>query len=326
MKHFSSDANRMFFETLNDKTIGLENLLEQASSSSTAKRLLKRKKKADRKKANNKTLIANISSATNNNEGGQLTSVSPLTENQSKTFASYRSGKHLLLHGYAGTGKTFISMFLGLEEILKSRSSVYEKIIVVRSVVPSRDIGFLPGTTEEKISAYEEPYIDICNSLYWTRSGSGYSRLKELELFEFTTTSFLRGVTFSNAIVIVDEMQNMTFQELDTIMTRIGENCRIIFCGDFRQTDLEKKSDKSGIHKFMKILNKLENFAYIEFEKEDIVRSALVKEYIIARTEEQTSAAESTTGNNRITEKKISMPKRSAADSASTIITTGTFT
>lgn len=317
MKHFSSDANRMFFETLNDKTMGLENLLE-STSTSTAKRLLKRKKKADRKKANNKTLLTNIASPTA--ERGQLTAISPLTDNQSKTFENYRSGKHLLLHGYAGTGKTFISMFLGLEEILKSRSSVYEKIIVVRSVVPSRDIGFLPGTTEEKISAYEEPYIDICNSLYWTRLGSGYNRLKELELFEFTTTSFLRGVTFSNAIVIVDEMQNMTFQELDTIMTRIGENCRIIFCGDFRQTDLEKKSDKSGIHKFMKILNKLENFAYIEFEKEDIVRSALVKEYIIARTEEQNV-------ESMITNKKILVPKRPrAADSASTIITTETFT
>ena len=322
MKNFSSDTNRMFFETLNDKkTIEcLENLLDQP-----AKRLMKRKKKAERRKANNKTLVANISSTTST-ESGQLTSISPLTENQNKTFENYRSGKHLLLHGYAGTGKTFISMFLGLEEILKSRNSVYEKIIVIRSVVPSRDIGFLPGTTEEKISAYEEPYIDICNSLYWTRSGSGYSRLKELELFEFTTTSFLRGVTFSNAIVIVDEMQNMTFQELDTIMTRIGENCRIIFCGDFRQTDLEKKSDKSGIHKFMKILNKLENFAYIEFEKEDIVRSALVKEYIIARTEEQQQHASSDTprvNNNRRV--LVSKSAAAASDSASTIITTGTF-
>lgn len=338
MKHFSSaDANRMFFEKLNDSTttnnVDLESLLKQ---SSTTRRALKRKKKADKRKANSalsalssSTISVNNSSYSGVTESGQLNgTITPLTNNQARTFSEYKSGKHLLLHGYAGTGKTFISMFLALEEILKTRGHVYEKIVVVRSVVPSRDIGFLPGSTEEKISAYEEPYIDICNSLYRTRSGNGYNRLKELELFEFTTTSFLRGVTFSNAIVIVDEMQNMTFQELDTIMTRIGENCRIIFCGDFRQTDLEKKSDKSGIHKFMKIIEKLKNFSYVEFGKEDIVRSALVKDYIIARTESEERGDFTTTTNTRVIKNKrikvgetVSTIK--SADSAATIISTG---
>ena len=207
----------------------------------------------------------------------------PLTENQTKTFEAFRDGKHMCLHGYAGTGKTFISLFLGLDDIFSERGSNYKKVVVVRSVVPSRDMGYLPGSALEKTRVYEEPYMEICDSLFG--QGNGYNILKERGLLEFTTTSYLRGVTFSDSIIIVDEIQNMTFQELDTVMTRVGENCRIIFCGDFRQTDLEKDSDKSGLHKFLKILNRIDNFMYIEFGKEDIVRSSLVKKYIIARTD-----------------------------------------
>lgn len=210
-----------------------------------------------------------------------LREISPLTINQSQTFKSYQQGKHLLLHGVAGTGKTFISLYLALNDVL--RSTRYKQIVIIRSVVPSRDMGFLPGSAKEKARVYEEPYKMICDDLF--SRGDGYDILKTKRLLDFTTTSFLRGVTFSDAIIIVDECQNMLQQELDTVMTRVGNNCRIIFCGDFRQTDLAKHEERKGLLTFMNILDRMSCFEKIEFGKEDIVRSALVKSYIISKLE-----------------------------------------
>jgi phosphate starvation-inducible protein PhoH len=218
----------------------------------------------------------------------ELKKIEPLTENQETAFESYEDGKNVILHGYAGTGKTYISLFLALEEVLSGFSN-YDKIVIVRSVVPSRDIGFLPGSIKEKIQVYEEPYREICNDLFGR--GDGYDVLKMKGLVHFTTTSFLRGLTFNNAIVIVDELQNMTFPELDTVMTRMGNQSKIMFCGDFRQTDLASDKDKSGIVHFMNITKKMDSFDYVEFGKQDIVRSGLVKEYIIKRTEMEDKAA-----------------------------------
>lgn len=212
----------------------------------------------------------------------ELRKISPLTPNQEKTFNAYNNGYNLILHGYAGTGKSYISLYLALKEIL-SGSPIYDKIVIVRSVVPSRDIGFLPGSIKEKIKVYEEPYKEICDELFGR--GDGYDVLKMKGLIEFTTTSFLRGTTFNRAIVIVDELQNMTFPELDTVMTRMGEQSKIMFCGDFRQTDLTREAEKSGIKHFINITKKMSRFEYVEFEKQDIVRSGLVKDYIIKRTE-----------------------------------------
>ncbi len=212
----------------------------------------------------------------------ELRKISPLTPNQERTFNAYNNGYNLILHGYAGTGKSYISLYLALKEIL-SGSLIYDKIVIVRSVVPSRDIGFLPGSIKEKIKVYEEPYKEICDELFGRVDG--YDVLKMKQLIEFTTTSFLRGTTFNNAIVIVDELQNMTFPELDTVMTRMGEHSKVIFCGDFRQTDLTKEAEKSGIKHFINITKKMSRFEYVEFEKQDIVRSGLVKDYIIKRTE-----------------------------------------
>ena len=207
--------------------------------------------------------------------------ISPLTLNQSSTFKAFEQGKHLLLHGVAGTGKTYISLYLALNEVLnKSR---YKHIVVIRSVVPSRDMGFLPGSAKEKARVYEEPYKMICDDLFGR--GDGYDILKMKRMLDFTTTSFLRGVTFNDAIIIVDECQNMIQQELDTVMTRVGNNCRIVFCGDFRQTDLAKHEERRGLLTFMNILDKMSCFEKIEFGKEDIVRSALVKSYIISKLE-----------------------------------------
>ena len=210
-----------------------------------------------------------------------LRTISPLTLNQSTTFKAFEQGKHLLLHGVAGTGKTYVSLYLALNEVLnKSR---YKQIVVIRSVVPSRDMGFLPGSAKEKARVYEEPYKMICDDLFGR--GDGYDILKMKHMMEFTTTSFLRGVTFNDAIIIVDECQNMIQQELDTVMTRVGNNCRIVFCGDFRQTDLAKHEERRGLLTFMNILDRMSCFEKIEFGKEDIVRSALVKSYIISKLE-----------------------------------------
>jgi phosphate starvation-inducible protein PhoH len=210
-----------------------------------------------------------------------LRTISPLTTNQELTFKSYEQGSNLMLHGVAGTGKTFISMYLALREIL-SGNSPYEKIVVIRSVVPSRDMGFLPGSIKDKIKAYEEPYQEICDDLF--SNGQGYNILKAKKLVEFTSTSFLRGMTFNNAIIIVDEFQNNSFGEINTVMTRVGENSKIIFCGDVRQSDLKKNEEKDGIRHFIEITKRMGGFDHIEFNQSDIVRSGLVKQYLIEST------------------------------------------
>ena len=211
----------------------------------------------------------------------QLRRIDPLTTNQHDTFKKYDNGSNLVLHGYAGTGKSFISMYLALEEILDA-ASPFNKIIIIRSVVPSRDMGFLPGSIKEKIRIYEEPYKEIVDDLFGR--GDGWDILKMKHLVEFTTTSYLRGLTFNNNIVIVDEIQNMCWGELDTVMTRMGENSRVIFSGDFRQTDLNS-IDRKGLSKFINITKKMDNFDYIEFDKKDIVRSGIVKDYIIKKAQ-----------------------------------------
>ena len=212
----------------------------------------------------------------------ELREVTPLTNNQQTTFDAYDHGMNLILHGFAGTGKTYISLYLALNDVLTS-PSCYDKVIIVRSVVPSREMGFLPGNVREKIRIYEEPYREICDDLFGR--GDGYDILKMKNIIQFTTTSFLRGVTFNNAIVIVDELQNMTFSELDTVMTRMGDRSRIIFSGDFRQTDLNFEKDRNGLSDFLSITKKMSQFCYVEFGVTDIVRSGIVRDYIIQRTE-----------------------------------------
>lgn len=209
----------------------------------------------------------------------KLKHCSPLTENQQLTFDAFERGDNLVLHGLAGTGKTFISMYLGLREVLEGNK--YHQVIVMRSVVPTRDIGFLPGNAKEKSKVYEGPYYAICNELFGR--GDAYDILKNKNTIEFMTTSFIRGITLNNAIVIVDEVNNMTFHELDSIITRLGKNCRIMFCGDFRQSDLPKQAERNGLLDFMDILERMKSFTHVEFQQEDIVRSGLVKQYIIAK-------------------------------------------
>lgn len=205
------------------------------------------------------------------------------TANQQKTFDAFQSGKNIFLHGSAGTGKTFLSLYLTINELFNQNLTSKKKIYIVRSTVPSRDMGFLPGNQKEKMKVYEAPYEAICAELFGR--GDAYSILRNKMQIEFISTSFVRGTTLEDCFVIVDECQNMSSMELHSIITRAGENCTFLFCGDVKQDDLtsERKKEYSGIIEFLSVIKMMDMFILIEFQPEDIVRSKLVKQYIIAR-------------------------------------------
>jgi len=208
--------------------------------------------------------------------------IAPMTSNQEVAFDAWEDGANLMLHGIAGTGKTFLGLYFSLKEAMAKNTS-YRKVYIVRSVVPTRDMGFLPGSQKDKMKVYEAPYYDIASKIF--QRGDAYEILKQKNLVEFISTSFLRGSTFDDCIIVVDEVQNMSDQELHTVMTRVGENCKIIFCGDVKQDDLtsERKKEISGLRTFMKIIERMDEFSFVEFQASDIVRSELVKAYIIER-------------------------------------------
>lgn len=205
----------------------------------------------------------------------ELHTVEPKTQNQAEMFYQFDRSDVLLLHGYAGTGKSFLSIYKALETIL-TRGSIYDKLLIVRSAVSARDIGHLPGDEEEKSMVYQRPYEAICESLF-SRKGS-YMSLKYMKKLFFELSSFQRGMTYDNVIMVVDEIQNLTYQELSTIITRVGIDSKLVLCGDTRQSDL---NGKSGLIKFMKVLDNMSCVSRVNFDIEDIVRSDIVKEFII---------------------------------------------
>lgn len=212
-----------------------------------------------------------------------LITVNPMTESQRDTFTAYQDGLNLLLSGCAGSGKTLISMYLGLMDVLDPRTD-YDSLCVVRSIVPSREIGFLPGTKEEKEEVYEAPYRAICDELF--PFSNSYNNMKKVGLIQFLSTSFIRGITLDNTVIVVDESQNFNMEELSTVMTRVGRECSIIFCGDTEQNDLyRKRNDSSGFGYFTEIVKRMPSFATIEYGINDIVRSGIVKEFLIAKEE-----------------------------------------
>ena len=218
-----------------------------------------------------------------------LRDIEPLTPNQQLLFNSYETGKNIVAYGCAGTGKTFITLYNAIKDVLDEKTP-YEKVYVVRSLVATREIGFLPGDHEDKSTLYQLPYKAMVKYMFEMRTEADfqmlYGNLRAQETIDFWSTSFIRGTTFDNAIIIVDEFQNLNYHELDSIMTRVGQDSKIMFCGDATQTDLVRENEKNGIVDFMRILRLMANSVdIIEFGVEDIVRSGLCKEYILAKLE-----------------------------------------
>ena len=209
-----------------------------------------------------------------------LASLTPLTQNQKAAISAYRNNKNLMLHGMAGTGKTYIGLSLAFEEVLDP-SNDYEKVVIIRSTVATRDIGFLKGDDKEKIAVYETPYSSLCMELF--NISDAYESLKTQGTVQFMSTSFVRGITLNNCVIIIDEFENLSFHELDTVITRMGKNSKIVFCGDYTQSDLTKTNERNGCLDFMRILKAMNRFEFIEFGIEDIVRGETVRDYIIAK-------------------------------------------
>lgn len=205
--------------------------------------------------------------------------IKPITDSQIEAYEQWEKGRNLILSGAAGSGKTFIALYLALQELIKNRK---KRLVILRSVVPTRDIGFLPGTQEEKEAAYLTPYIGVISEIFKNNPTLFTSFLKNGTI-EFLTTSYIRGITLKDAIVVVDEFQNCNFHELDSIITRIGKGSRVIFSGDYYQSDFTNRKEKEGIGEFLKIIESLKHFKKIEFTWKDCVRSGMVRDYLMTK-------------------------------------------
>ena len=216
-----------------------------------------------------------------------MVDIKPLTPSQETVFEYWNNNKNLFMYGAAGTGKTFVALYLALNEVLKN-DSPYEKVYIVRSLVSTREIGFLPGDHEDKSYLYQIPYTNMVRYMFEMPDDNSfemlYGNLKAQATISFWSTSCIRGTTFDNAILIIDECQNLNFHELDSIITRVGENTKIMLCGDASQSDLTKTYERNGILDFIKIIRNMEDeFGITEFGVNDIVRSGLVKKYIATK-------------------------------------------
>ena len=216
-----------------------------------------------------------------------LISIKPITDNQKLVFETWKQKKNQFLFGCAGTGKTFVSLYLALQDVMNLQTK-YDKVVLVRSLIPTREIGFLPGDEEDKAALYQVAYANMVQFMFQQPNEQAFSmlyeKLKQQGSLYFLSTSFLRGLTFDNSIIIVDECQNLNFHELDTIITRVGQDSKIVFCGDFGQSDLSRTSEKNGLHDFLRILEEMEEFNCVEFDIGDIVRSGFVRSYLIQKT------------------------------------------
>ena len=216
----------------------------------------------------------------------ELNEIKPITDNQKEVFESYKKGQNLFLYGVAGTGKTFVALYNALKDVLDPKSP-RERVYIVRSLLPTRDIGFLPGDEEDKSYLYQVPYQNMVRFMFKQPDERAfeqlYNNLRNQGTIDFLSTSFLRGITIDNGVIIVDECQNLNFHELDTIMTRVGQDTRIVFAGDIQQTDLTKTNDRNGILDFVNIMQQMKEIECIEFDLNDIVRSGMLKSYLIEK-------------------------------------------
>lgn len=205
--------------------------------------------------------------------------VTPATENQRRVFDLFAKGNHLVIHGTAGTGKTFLAMYLALDEVMEK--GTFDGVTIIRSAVPTRNLGFLKGDADEKVEQYEKPYRDIAGELFcdW----KAYDELKDAKYVEFASTSYLRGLTIDDRVIIVDEIQNMTFDELFTVLTRVGDNSRVIMCGDTAQPDLSEREGRNEFLKMLAICKEMDCFKIVQMNRNDIQRSGFVKKLIVAR-------------------------------------------
>ena len=217
----------------------------------------------------------------------QLNQIKPVTDSQKLVFDTWKQGQNQFLFGCAGTGKTFVSLYLALSEVLRNETP-YDKVIMVRSLIPTREIGFLPGDEEDKAALYQVPYSNMMQFMFEQPNEQAfetlYNRIKAQGSYYFLSTSFLRGLTFDNSIIIVDECQNLNFHELDTIITRVGQDSKIVFCGDFSQSDLTRTNERNGLMDVLQILQEMDEFNCVEFNIGDIVRSGFVRNYLIQKT------------------------------------------
>lgn len=205
-----------------------------------------------------------------------LKRIFPKTENQELAFKAFINFDHVALDGSAGSGKSLIAFYHGLDAVI---SKAQDRIIIVRSAVPVRDQGFIKGEIEEKNAVYEAPYHSLCYELLGKKTS--YVDLKKAGLVEFNTTGYLRGVTLDNCIIIIEEAQNMTSQELRTVITRTGQNSRVFITADNKQKDLKQ----SDYERALKIIRRVDSFALVTFGHDDILRSKLVKQWLIAEEE-----------------------------------------
>lgn len=229
----------------------------------------KQKKKKERRESGETTYV-------NNNFQPKV--ITPITRTQDHVFDAWEAGQHLLLHGTAGTGKSFISLYLAYQAYMNHE---IDKIYIIRSAVPTRDMGFMPGSMAEKAEVYEAPYKAIFTEIFGR--GDAYEILKHKNIVEFVTTSYVRGITLDRCVAFTDEIANLSLHELDSVITRAGKNCRLIFSGDVTQSDFTKEFERTGLGKFMEIIKEMDQFSLIQFTVSDVVRSELVKDYIIAK-------------------------------------------
>jgi predicted ribonuclease YlaK len=235
-----------------------------------------------KKHLNKKTAKKDTETIRTNRNHLELTTIHPRTTNQEAVFDHYNYGQNIILHGTAGTGKSFLAMYLGLRDVLVNKN--YNKVIIVRSAVASREVGFMPGKLNQKIEVFEAPYYSIANELFGR--GDAYELLKQKGFVEFLSTSFVRGITLNDCVVILDEVQNLTFHEIDSVVTRIGDNARLMICGDLRQDDLSnngKTKEVTGFKTFLDVASRIKQFSDVAFTPDDIQRSDFIKAYILAK-------------------------------------------